>query len=160
MSFIEHRPQGINNHSDSLLLILLLWGYQLSSISVPALEHTIVLEWKIIWLVQRYSYGNRVCVDWCLHILTYQQFHVITCQPMCKRYDSLQKCYANKPATIWIMQIIKNLHSKTCWYRQLDQWQYYNYTKARSYKHWRYSYKPTHTKKVKLEYLADLRLYH
>ena len=32
------------------------------------------------------------------------------------------------------------------------------HTKARSYKHWRYSYKIAHAKKVELEYLADLWL--
>jgi membrane protein YdbS with pleckstrin-like domain len=30
------------------------------------------------------------------------------------------------------------------------------HTQARNYKHWRYSYKTTHAKKVELEYLADL----
>jgi hypothetical protein len=32
------------------------------------------------------------------------------------------------------------------------------HTKARSYKHWTYSYKIAHAKKVELEYLADLWL--
>ena len=62
-------------------------------------------------------------------------------------------CYADKPASIWMTQIIKNLHSMTCCYGcygYLHHWQHYNYTiiyitytKARSYKHWRYSNKTT-----------------
>jgi hypothetical protein len=50
-------------------------------------------------------------------------------------------CYANKPAPIWIMQIIKNLHSMT-WC--------YGYSFATN--------SLRHAKKVELEYLADLRL--
>jgi ABC-type enterochelin transport system ATPase subunit len=36
--------------------------------------------------------------------------------------------YADKPASIWMKQIIKNLHSMTCCYGSLHHWQYYNYT--------------------------------
>jgi hypothetical protein len=55
--------------------MLLLWEYQMSTI-VPTLEHTIVYEWKVIWLVG----------------LLYKQF---TCNNMstdfCKSYDGLWK---------------------------------------------------------------------
>ncbi len=38
--------------------------------------------------------------------------------------------HANKPASIWILQIIKNLHSMTCFYGHFHHWQYYTYNIA------------------------------
>jgi hypothetical protein len=51
--------------------------------------------------------------------------------------------YVNKPAFIWMMQFIKNLNSMNCCYGYSFATDsiIILYTKARNYKHWRYSYK-------------------